>query len=128
MQLVLDDQFRRWQPPSSEHRSNARLARTIESIAIVSIYSSEERTYGPSPGHGCELVHRCDYETRQPPVQRLIHGYDRQESPAAEIASSIHTSHHQIRRIISIRSAARNQPERLALEFLAAPRALFEWN
>ena len=56
----------------------ARVARAVEAVLVVAVHAAEERADLAGPRQGRELVHRGDQEARQPAVDRLVHGEDRQ--------------------------------------------------
>ena len=99
MQLVLDDQVGRWQRPG-ERRSLLRLGGAEEAVGVIAVGAAEQRTGRPEPGQRRELVDSGDQERRQPPVQRLVDGDDRQRALAVEIAVQIGADDPQLARVI----------------------------
>ena len=78
VQLVLDDQVGRQRAAAGQRLARVRLARAVEAVLVVALHPAEEAADLAGPGHRRELVHRGDQEARQPAVDRLVHGQDRQ--------------------------------------------------
>ena len=82
MQLVLDDEVGRRQR-RGEARAPARLGGAVEAVRVVPVGAAEQRAGLPDPRERRELVDGRDQEGREPPVDRLVHGDDRQRAVAA---------------------------------------------
>src|SRR5437899_1528248 len=98
MQLVLDDEIRRLER-DREKFADVRFARAVEAILVLTIHPTEEGTNRPGPRHGSELVYRGDQKARQPAVDRLIDGQDRQGVIAGEGAVTFNAGDSQVRRV-----------------------------
>ena len=119
--LVLDDEVGRRQR-RCEARSPARLGGAVEARRVMPVRAAEQRSRLPDPRERRELVDRGDQERRQPPVERLIDGDDRQRPIAREVALEVRADDAQLVRLIVVGQ----QRERLRLEARPAPRAVLE--
>ena len=121
VQLVLDHQVRR-----KQRRRQAgpplRVRGAVEAARVIAVGPAQEAAGGTHPGKRRELVHRGDQEGGQPPVDRLVHGEDRQRAVAAELALEVHAHDAQLARLVMVGQ----QRERLRSEGLPAPGAVLQ--
>src|SRR5436305_7315320 len=89
VQFVLYHQVRREQSFYRQLAATARIAWPIETFFVMAVHPAEERAHRPSPWQGGKLVHSGNDEARQPPVDRLIHRYNGQGPPTAELAIAV---------------------------------------
>ena len=76
--------------------SQARVARTVESVLVVAVRPSKQGSGLACPWESRELVDRRHEECRDPPVERLVDGDYRQGAFAAELAFEVHEVHPRI--------------------------------
>ena len=125
MQLVLDDQIGRIERPAVVERPAfaPRLGGAVEADPFGEPVDVTEEGAGlADPGQARELVDGGDQESRQPPIDRLVDGQDRQRTIAREIAGGIGAADLQIGR----RHVVRNAGKGCRLELGAAPRTSLE--
>ena len=80
MQLVLDNQIRRQEPTVGKLRTVHWIARSVEACLVMAFHSAEESSHVSCPRQCSKLVDGRNHEARKPPVDRFIHGNDRQRA------------------------------------------------
>ena len=120
MQFVLDDQVGWVEPPAiAEWASLTGLRGAVKAnIFLKTIDMAEECSRLADPREAGELVDSGDEEGWEPPIDRLIHGQDRQWPVTLEVACRIDATDFHVPR----RDIRWDAGERLRRKWRAAPR------
>src|SRR6266567_2669291 len=124
MQLILDDEVRRRQPPLRELTALGRVTWAVEASLVVSLYSTKKSTYLTGPRQCSKLVHCSDDEARQPAIDRLVHSHDGKVDAAAELTLPLCTRDAQVLGFVRVRK----QAKRDRFELRPTPGALLQRN
>ena len=101
----------------------ARLGGAVEPVRVVAVDMAEERAALADPGQRRELVDGRDQEGRQPAVDRLVDGHDRQRAVAGEVALEFAQ---RISRLCRRGRRSARSGTTVGRERRAAPRAVLE--
>ena len=120
VQLILDDQVRRWQPPPEG--PSGICAGAIESLVVVALDASEEGAGLAGPGQAGKLIDRGDQQARQAAIDGFVHRQDGQGAFRGEIAAMIDAAHLQIQGLVGVG----RQAEGIGFQLRATPGAVLQ--
>ena len=123
VQLVLDHEVGRGER-RSEARTLPRLRSPVEPGRIGPVRPPEQRARRPDPRQRGELIHCRDHKRRQPPVERLIYGNDRERAVTRKVALEVRADDPQLAWLIIIGQ----EREGVRPEACPTPGAVFERN
>jgi len=124
MQLILNNQIGRQQPFARYLRACWRIARTIESIAVIALDAPEKSANPTDPRKRGALIDGCNEKARKAAVDRFIHRDNRQRHAATEGARAICAGDAEVGRLVTVWQQAKGN----GFELLSASRTIFEWN
>src|SRR5262249_46505896 len=121
MEFVLDHEIGR-RKRRRQARALPRFRSPVQSCCVVAVAATEQRPGLPDPWQRRELVHRCDQEGGEPPVDWLVYRYDGKGAVARKVAFEVRTNDAQLARLVVIGQ----EREGIGTEARSAPRAVFE--